>query len=405
MRKINTREFQLATRTTRRVINQQIVLNLIREHQPISRADLARRLQVSRAMVSSLVDGLITEGAVFEGGEAHTARGRRPTRLYVRTADRTVIAVDVRFPRTTVMLSNFDGQQIALEELDTPRSSAELVHGLALRIAALRKHFGALENCEGIGLIVPGVVQQRTGLVLESAHLGWRDLALARELERATGLRVVLESESVAPALAYLWMNPARRTGADNFVYVRVSDTVSVSVVANGEVLRGFGHATGEVGHIPLNPRGPQCICGLRGCWEVYVSSFATVARYLGLEPGDPRGRAEILAGTIGVEELAARAQTGDAAARAALRATGRFMGFGIAAIITALNPERVVIDGEITAAWPLIHRVVRSAVRRRVLNHAAAIPIIPAPAAELPRLRGATALLVAQNFAAPKVA
>src|SRR5881394_1352925 len=114
MRKIDNLSFVRATRSTARDINRQIVLNLVREHQPISRADLARRMRIGRGMVTSLVSELITHGAVYEGATADVPRGRRPMMLYVRTHDRLVAAVDVRFSRTFLMLSDFSGHEIAL---------------------------------------------------------------------------------------------------------------------------------------------------------------------------------------------------------------------------------------------------------------------------------------------------
>src|SRR5438270_5600729 len=118
MRKINTHSFVRATRSTPREINRQIVLNLVREHQPISRADLARRMSVGRGMVTSIVSELLDEGSIYEGTTVDAPRGRRPMMLFLRTQDRFVIAVDVRFSRTYLMLSDFSGEPIALETFD-----------------------------------------------------------------------------------------------------------------------------------------------------------------------------------------------------------------------------------------------------------------------------------------------
>ena len=136
MRKINTRDFHVATRTTSRDINRRIALNLIREHQPISRADLARRMSMTRGVVSVLVQELIAQGLIYEGATGEVARGRKPTFLHIRTHDRLAVAVDVRFSKTFLMLSDFSGRQLALETYDTifnvpqfvktsPRASAE----------------------------------------------------------------------------------------------------------------------------------------------------------------------------------------------------------------------------------------------------------------------------------------
>src|SRR5256885_16319764 len=125
MRKINPLDFHIATRTTSREINRRIALNLIREHQPISRADLARRMDVTRGVVSVLVQELIEQELIYEGATGDTARGRKPTFLHIRTRDRLAIAVDVRFSKTYLMLCDFSGRQLALEIYDTVFSIPE----------------------------------------------------------------------------------------------------------------------------------------------------------------------------------------------------------------------------------------------------------------------------------------
>src|SRR5436190_15163741 len=130
MRKINTRDFHVATRTTSRDINRRIALNLIREHQPISRADLARRMNVTRGIVSVLVQELMDQDVIYEGLTGETLRGRKPTFLHIRTHDRLAIAVDVRFSKTYLMLCDFAGRQLALETFDTIFSPVAFVKEL-----------------------------------------------------------------------------------------------------------------------------------------------------------------------------------------------------------------------------------------------------------------------------------
>src|SRR5881396_3104031 len=176
MRKINTRDFHVATRTTSRDINRRIALNLIREHQPISRADLARRLNMTRGVISVLVQELMAQGLIYEGATGEAARGRKPTFLHIRTRDRLAIAVDVRFSKTYLMLCDFSGRQLAIEAYDTVFSIPDFVKDLAARIRKLLKRQGQDVTCEGIGLVVPGMVDQRTGRILNAPALGWRSV-------------------------------------------------------------------------------------------------------------------------------------------------------------------------------------------------------------------------------------
>lgn len=408
MRKINIRDFHVATRTTSRDINRHIALNLIREHQPISRADLARRMKMTRGVVSVLVQELIAQELIYEGATGEAARGRKPTFLHIRTHDRLVVAVDVRFTRTYLMLCDFSGRQLAIETYDTVFSIPEFVKDLAARIRKLLKRQGLGLTCEGIGLVVPGMVDQRTGKILNAPALGWRDVDIRTKLAAATGLSVHIENSGRASALAQLWLARGEATGGHNFVYISVSDGVGVGIVVNGELLRGRDHIAGEFGHMPLNLDGPRCMCGNNGCWEAYTSNLATLSRYFGwnLSKHSPKRLKDAERSSFTVLDLVARARSGDSKALAAVLATGRFLGLGIATIINLINPDCIYLAGEITTAWDLIEDTVREAIAERALTEAATrTPLRVTSTQEYPRLRGAAALIAAPTFAAPRVA
>jgi N-acetylglucosamine repressor len=408
MRKINTRDFRIATRTTSRDINRHIALNLIREHQPISRADLARRMSMTRGVVSVLVQELIAQGIIFEGATGEAARGRKPTFLHIRTHDRLVVAVDVRFTKTYLMLCDFSGRQLAIETYDTVFSIPEFVKDLAVRIRKLLKRQGLGFTCEGIGLVVPGMVDQRTGRILNAPALGWRSVDIRTKLAAATGLPVHIENSGRASALAQLWLERGEATGGHNFVYISVSDGVGTGIVVNGELLRGRDHIAGEFGHMPLNLDGPLCMCGASGCWEAYTSNLATLSRYFGwnLSKRSTKRLKDAERSSFTVLDLIARARGGDARAVTALQTSARFLGLGIATIINVVNPDCIYLAGEITTAWDLIENTVREAIAERALTEAATrTPLRVTSTQEYPRLRGAAALIAAPTFAAPRVA
>ncbi|MFL5383876.1 MAG: ROK family protein [Longimicrobiaceae bacterium] len=404
MRKINVRDFKLATRSTGREINRQILLNLVREHQPISRADLARRMKVGRPRVTALVNELLAEGVLQEGDAVESARGRRPRMLQVRTSDRLIVAADVRFNRTYLMLSDFAGTQIALEQFETPLEPEVLVGQLAARIERILRTYGEGSNCEGVGIAVPGMVDHKSGTILNAPQLGWRDVEIRAALAKATGLPVYVENAPIACALSKMWLGQ-REGDTGDFVYVTVSEGVGAGVVVNGQVVRGFGHTAGEFGHVPIDANGPRCLCGARGCWEAHTSNLATLSRYLGRELSPTETRQLLAETPLTVSDLIMRARTGDAKARDALLETGHWLGVGLAMIVNALNPARIFVGGEVTAAWDLIGAGVRAEIESRALTAAAAAtPVIPEQAVGYPRLRGACALVAAPTFAAPTV-
>jgi len=406
MRRVNPARFTVATRGTSREINRSIALNLVRARQPISRADLARAMDVRRGAVSLIVNDLLREGLIFEGATGENVRGRKPTFLYIDSRRRAVVAADIRASETFLMLADLLGTPMTgAIAFPTVRDPKKLVEQLADRVKRLLAEHPEVDACEGIGVVVPGMVEHSTMRVLHAPTLGWRNVDLREALAAATGLPVQIENSGRACALAQAWVSREDFAGtAGDIVFVSISDGVGVGVMIHGEVLRGRHNIAGEFGHLPLSLDGPRCSCGANGCWEAYVSNPATLARYFG-RPAEP-GPKRVEHRHFTIEDLIARARSRDAKASAALDATARYLGLGLASVINVLDPARVYVGGEITLAWDLIEPTVRAAMAERALTPAAAeTEIRPVAATEYPRLRGAAALVAAPAFAAPVVA
>jgi predicted NBD/HSP70 family sugar kinase len=405
MRRIDPSRFRIATQGTSREINRRIALNLVRAHQPISRADLARAMGVRRGTASLIVRDLLKRKLIFEGATGEAVRGRKPTFLYVESRRRSVVAVDLRASKTYLMIADLLGNPIAVVGFPIVREPKALVSTLARRIKALLAEHPDFEACEGLGVAVPGVVEHATMRVLHAPTLGWRDVDLREPLAAATGLPVHIENSGRACALAQLWTLRDELPSSGDLVFVTVSDGLGGGVVVHGEVLRGRHNIAGEFGHLTLALDGPRCSCGAVGCWEAYVSNRATLARYFG-RPAEPSEPLPADQRNFTIEDLIARARKDDVKAAAAIQATARYLGLGLANVINVLDPARVYIGGEITTAWDLIGPTVRAALTERALTPAAAaVTITPVDAGEYPRLRGAAALVTAPAFAAPVVA
>ena len=156
MRKLNTLAFTVAGRATSRQINRGIALNQVRVHQPISRADLARRMNTTRGAVGLLVDQLIAEGLIYEGATGSAPRGRKPVFLFVRTNDRLAAAADIRASRVEAMLADFGGRCIALETFEPAYDPSEFVKRYARWFRTTLKKNTSAGKCEGIGVVCPG---------------------------------------------------------------------------------------------------------------------------------------------------------------------------------------------------------------------------------------------------------
>ena len=408
MRRINPKDFTKATRGTSREINRQIVLTLIRTHQPLSRADLARLMDTNRANITLLVNELLDEKLVREGAQGSLrVRGRKPTFLYINSDKGVAIALDVRASRTFMMVTDSIGKQIGdIVSFPTKFDPREFVASLGWQARKALHEMGGLSSCDGIGIVIPGMVDRKTGTVINAPKLGWKFVNLIEMLEKEfEGTEIHLENSGRACALSQIWSTREDVHGQNDSVFVSVSDGVGVGVVINGELMRGKHNTAGEFGHIPLSIDGPQCSCGAHGCWEAYVSNLATLSRYFGRNISHKQPEPiETIEFTI--EDLVTRARGGDSRALTALQSTARYLGLGLASVINAIDPSFIYIGGEITEAWDLIEPQVREAIRERTLTKELGnTPIRIVPAVEHPRLRGAVALVTAPAFAAPKVA
>jgi predicted NBD/HSP70 family sugar kinase len=399
MRKIDLTSFKVATSETARQINRRIALNFIRRNQPMSRADLARHSGLQRSTVSAIIDQLIAEGWVTEGAVGRAPRGRRPRFLHLNVERAGILGVELRPETTTLGLAGIDARFVAQTSWPTPRDPAAFVKELAKAVSLLRAAHPTI-SCEGMGVSLPGRVD-RAGRLVFAPNLGWERVDLRQMLETAVGLPVNVENAANACALAELWFG-RHPEHVRNLLAVTVSEGLGVGLLLNGQLVHGADAMAGEFGHVSIADDGPPCRCGKRGCWERYASNSAAIDFYEASR--GRRGRSRVKAPPPRFEELVSLADAGDTHAVAALERMGRYLGIGLAALITGLSPEVITIVGEVTGAWERVGPIVASMVQARAFaSHSTTI--IPTDRASQPRLRGAVTLVVQQHFGAPSVA
>ncbi|MGA7885481.1 MAG: ROK family protein [Acidobacteriaceae bacterium] len=380
IRHVDLANLQVASSETARRINRDIVLELIRTSQPISRADLARRSGLQRSTVSQIVEQLIREKWIREGPVASAPRGRRPTMLGLNE-DLVAVAVDIHPRQATVAVVDLNGRVLArsLTSLSSdPAASTRLI------VESMQRMLRGLpgKSPEGIGISVPGRVDPATQRLIFAPNLRWPEFDLKKAVETKMRLPVKLENAATAALLAELTF--ARMDGVRDAVLVTVSEGVGSSIFANGQIVSGHHGGAGEFGHVPLDPAGPRCACGQKGCWETFASSRAALRYYRELAP-DARA--------IGFHELLTLADQGNQAAARALAQQATWIGRGLRILIAGLSPSTILIAGEITPAWhryaPIIEKEVAG------LTLAGAPPVVrPVREGDIARLRGAAALV-----------
>ncbi|ABS02869.1 ROK family transcriptional regulator [Kineococcus radiotolerans] len=337
--------------------NQAVVLDGIRRHPGTSRTELAAATGLTLQTVSNIVRRLLERGLVQEGvallrDGAGRGAGKPRTALSVRPG--AALAVGVQFEREHVdaVLLDLSGVVVGVdrEPLPDPLAPVELVvahaAGLVRRLVGAG---GADEGAvRGVGVAVPGPLDF-TGPVRSSAiNLpGWRGVAIADLLAAATGLPVLVENDATAAAVGDLWRSP--RTGR-SFLYVHVGAGIGGGVVLRDEVLRGDSGNAGEIGHVVVDPAGPRCPCGSRGCLEAVAAPAAVVRRYVE-RVGSRTARAAglRLAGRTVLDDhdlLGARAGAGDREAARVLDAAADDVARVVLGVVNVLDVSEVVLGG-----------------------------------------------------------
>ena len=393
MRKIDLTNFRVATSETARHINRRIVLNLIRSHEPISRADLARHSGLQRSTVSLITEQLIAERWVTEGANGRVPRGRRPRFLHLNKQRVGIIGVNIRPAMTTLALADLNGHFIAQETVPTAQDPRQFVDDLVPRLEKLKEIRPDL-TCEGIGVSLPGRVDLTSQRLVFAPNLNWREFDLKSPLEAATELPVELENAANACALSEIWFG-RRSESAQDLVALTVSEGIGTGLVMNRQLVRGSSGVAGEFGHTTIVEDGLECRCGNRGCWELYASNSAAVRYYSGAKSnGQPPT----------FDDLLRLASQGDSKSLEALNKMGHYLGVGIAMLVTGLAPDEILVIGEITKVWNRVGPIVAKTVEDRCLTHANT-RIVPTDPLSHPRLLGTIALVVQKHFGAPSVA
>ena len=385
MRRIDFTNTQVASSGTARDINRGVVLNFIRRRQPISRADLARVSGLQRSTVSLITEQLIRERWVVNGPTGRLPRGRRPTFLRLNDS-RAILVADLRPVQTTLGVADVNGHFLSQEIMPTPPDPQTTAENLAARIRHLMQTHPHM-IFEGIGISLPGRFDQKTKRVVFAPNLKWPEFDFKAAIEKATGMRVDLENAANACVLAEVWFGHGEKIR--DLVVVTVSEGVGTGVFTNGQLARGLNGMAGEFGHVSLDPNGPPCSCGGRGCWEVYASNRAAL-RYYREASAAPDG--------LTFQDLLALAETGDLLALKALDKMAHALGRGMRMIVAGLAPEEIVIVGEFARQWQLFGPVIEAEVAAGAL--VGNVPRVrPATEPGLARLRGTVALVLQKHF------
>jgi predicted NBD/HSP70 family sugar kinase len=373
--------------TVRRA-NLSAIVRELHEGGPLSRSDLVVRTGLTRSAIRGLIGELVAGDLLTEGPAALDGTPGRPSPVVrAQPHGAVVLALEIAVDSLAAATVGLGGHVFDLVRIDLPRGRSsvdDIATALAGLAGSLRADLPAEDSVVGIGVAVVGVVRRSDGMVSLAPNLGWRDEPLGERLAAVLDVDVpiTLANEADLAALAEHRRGAAR--GVDDVVMVWGSVGVGGGLVVDGVPLTGSAGYSGEIGHIPVNPDGMPCRCGSTGCLETEVGSTALLRR---------AGRAPE-GGHEAVAEVQAAAEAGEPRALAAFAETGRWLGIGLAGVINILNPELVLLGGELTTSYPFVRPSLEAELDRRVMRAARGIVrVVPASLGVDAPLRGAAEL------------
>jgi predicted NBD/HSP70 family sugar kinase len=350
--------------------NLALVLQHIAAGEPVSRARIAAATSLTKTTVSSLVDDLIRARLVTElGPEARGKIGRPGSDLALNRTGYAGIGLEINVDYIAVCMANLVGEvrYLRVRPRDNRGQSPAKVLGRAVRMTrtAVELAEAARLTVAGLGVAVPGPVETDRGLLRLAPNLGWVDVPVAEILAdrfAAHDLAVMVDNEANLAALGELWFGG--HEDLDDFVHVSGEIGVGGGIVIDGELFRGVRGFAGEIGHVVVQPDGPPCRCGARGCLE-QVAGQEAILRSAGLTGavgtsiGQPRGS---------VAELLARARDGEPETLRAVSEAGRALGMGLSATVNIVDPSTVVLGGLYAALEPWLSKPLLGELGQRAI-------------------------------------
>jgi predicted NBD/HSP70 family sugar kinase len=373
--------------------NRKRVVDALRERGLASRAELARMTGLSRSTISTIVGDLLEAGLAGErdgqpSGETHA--GRPPVMVALDRSAGLALGIDFGHRHLRVAVSDLSHTVLAETwcEMDVDHSAD---HGLDTAAEFVERVLDEAdadrERVIGVGMGLPAPIDRATGSVQASSILpGWVGVDAAAEAERRLALPVEVENDANLGALAELVWGAAK--GRSEVAYIKVSSGIGAGLISDGRLQHGVGGTAGEIGHTLLAEGGPVCRCGNRGCLETLASSRA-IAELLSASRREP----------VSTRRLLDLCAGGDAAAQRLIGDAGQAIGVAVANLCNMLNPESVIVGGDLSGAGEVLLGPMREVVRRNAIPSAVAeLEIVAGVLGERAELLGALALVLRES-------
>ena len=354
-----------------RMLNSGVVLSTIHSQEPISRAAIAKRTGLSRSTCSLIVDDLLRRNLICEVGKDKSSGGRRGVLLTMNYDAGVTVGVRLLADSVDCAVVSLRGDVLAHRstEISYHTDVDTYIDVLCRAVSEIITEYhkeSPRKPVFGIGLGLSGLVDSASGESVASSILHWDHIPLAARVQEQLSLPVHIDNDVNTFALGELWFGHGR--GIDSFLCVTVGEGIGLGVVIHGTIYSGAHHGAGEFGHTRISddPQAPRDALGIQGTVEAFAADPAVCAY---LEEQIQQGTSSVLeahSGKISIGQAAEAARKGDALAIEAFRRSGRYLGIGIANLISLFDPEMIILGGEGCAVGDLWQPTMEETVREQ---------------------------------------
>jgi len=357
-------------------------VDAVKRYGGLTQVELAEATGLSTATVSTIVKELTQAGVVDTRPTSRS--GRRALKVTLARQLGLVAGIQFGHRHLKVALGDFGRTIVAEQQMPLPvdhRVDTGLDRAALLVMDLLERIGASTDELLTVGMALPAPVDISTGMIsVRGIMRGWDDLHVGQVMSKRLARPVVVDNDANLAALAEAELGAAR--AVRDSVFVRVSYGTGAGVVVNGNVHRGYAGTAGEIGHVQVDPAGPICRCGNRGCLETIVGSDALLA-LLRSSHGD-----------LTLRDVISRALAGDPGCSRVVADAGDRIGIAVATLASAMNPQVIVVGGELAETGEILAGPLRDAVRRHLVpNTIAPVEVVLGELGARAEVMGALAL------------
>lgn len=392
-------------------LNTKNILDIIRKHGPISRIEIAEITGLTPATITNITSELIDNKLIIEGEAGDSSGGRRPIMLKIRGDYYRVIGIYIGSKKIRIITADLMANIKLKREIkyDTDKVTVEYIKELLDRelVPIISKYKSKNKEIIGIGIGIHGIVDSDNGISVMAPNLGWKNVNIKKLIYDSYGIPVYIDNNTRTMGLGENWFGSGKN--ASSFFCLNIEYGVGGSFFINDKPVAGNSFGAGEIGHTTVDINGETCSCGNKGCLETVASVKALLKQAYEKYTDNKnsliyKGKEVNSVNDINAEDLYEAAKQGDELAISLIRNMGENIGIGIANVINILNPELIIINGEIISTGEILLNPIIETIRKRgFANSVNSTGIVLSKLGSVAYLKGAVVLATQHIFENPK--